>query len=104
MCNCCEPKFLGCVGTCESVIIADAPETGVYELKLEFSGTSVTVTSEAVANVGDNIVFSDLTNLNEFYTYKGTLIAPSGTPVTPADHDCISFRTQIGGGALSVTL
>lgn len=104
MCRCCEPKFVGCVGTCSSLTIADAPETGVYRMELEFNGTAVNIESALVANVGDPIVFNDLKTLNENYKFCGQIIAPSGTAVLPADYDCICFRTQIGGGDLTITL
>lgn len=100
-CICCESSLdLGCVTTCEDLVISYlSPVLQNYTLVVAFGGEVTETTS--LIDVGLPLSF-DISDLNESFTFSGYVRDQTGTrlvfvdPSTLIEYDCFQFKTKIG--------
>lgn len=97
-CCCIRIHKLCDVVTCDAedlVLPIPIPADGVYSLELDFLQDSLRKT--ATLSTGDNATFSK-TDLNERFTYVGSVKDPSGQTLTftidGVEYDCVEFTTK----------
>lgn len=94
-CCCTNTLNLGCIVVCDGQFIdtgIKAQKDGVYELQVDFLGTSYSI--RVTLAIDDDLKFPT-TGLSENYEYKGKVVDPDSDTVLIDTYDCIQFQTKL---------